>query len=242
MAVRPILFSTPMVRALLDGRKTMTRRVIKPRGLAPSLFDGKWADSYVLDPGNSDWRARDVRFAPGNVLWVRESHYITDDGDFKRAICAADSDDVAAHLAAVDRIPSYFSPKLLAEHRRLRPGIHMPRWASRLTLAVTAVKVERLQDISEDDALAEGIETDVWDMAPVARRYGTEGWFVGWPMGVSEPCVSVDDGEVCRRSFASLWNSINGPGAWEANPWVVALTFTVHRANVDTLPHPAKEA
>lgn len=112
------------------------------------------------------------------------------------------------------------------------PSTHMPRWASRLTLTVTAVKLEQLQDITEEDALAEGIETDIWDMAPVARRYGTEGWFVGWPRE-TEPNISVEADEVCRRSFAALWNSLHGPGAWERNPEVVALTFRPELRNID---------
>ncbi len=73
MPDRPILFSAPMIRALLAGTKTQTRRVIKPRGHAPSLFDGTWSDSYVLAPGNQSWRDRDVPVKPGDRLWVRET-------------------------------------------------------------------------------------------------------------------------------------------------------------------------
>jgi hypothetical protein len=225
-----------MVRALLDGRKTMTRRVLKPQPVQNEA--GLW----VFDLGRRGFaqtnnvpatmRARGwLRFAPGDLLWVRENHYLTDDGDFQRAVYAADPGDVVEHLAAVDRLPSYFSPKLVAEHRKLRPGIHMPRWASRLTLAVTAVKVERLQDITEEDVEAEGTDLHS-DHAELCKNIADAG---GWPNDLPKGSPTIG-------AFRGLWDSINGPGAWEANPWVVAVSFTVHRANVDVLPAEAELA
>ena len=95
---------------------------------------------------------------------------------------------------------------------RWRPSIHMPRWASRLTLTVTDVRVQRLQEISEEDARAEG-------------AYPCEG---GWSYGGS-PLA----GTTARGAFYCLWNSLHGPDAWSANPWVCALTFTVDRRNID---------
>ena len=92
---------------------------------------------------------------------------------------------------------------------RWRPSIHMPRSASRLTLTVTEVRVQRLQDISEEDARAEGIE----------------GEFLPWPQGYW----------TYRPYFAELWNSLHGPDAWDANPWVVALSFTVQHGNIDQI-------
>src|SRR5690606_34593004 len=117
---------------------------------------------------------------------------------------------------------------------KTRVSIFMPRWASRLTLTVTDVRVERLQDCSEEDAIAEGVETDLWDMAPVARDYSRpDGHFVGWDIGILPPNTSVDADRVGRESYRTLWDSINGAGAWEANPWVVAVTFTVEQRNID---------
>lgn len=103
---------------------------------------------------------------------------------------------------------------------RIRPSIHMPRWASRLTLTVTDVRVERLQDISEADAIAEG--------CPVSTMPGTIGHPL-CPVGFNEMGTPI-------YWFRELWNSINGPDAWDANPWVVALTFDVARRNIDAVP------
>lgn len=227
MADRPILFSGPMVRALLAGTKTQTRRIIKPRRKRPSLFDGGWSDSYVLDPGNESWRQQDIAFRIGDRLWVRETwsglhefrdtppavreSYATPDGPVLRddVIYWADGDPIGG---------SYEKP---------RPGIHMPRWASRLTLTVTDVRVERLQDISAEDAIAEGVvDTCRRDGAPFAH-FTVEG----------VPGITVEHEPV--PVYAQLWEMINGEGSWDANPWVVAYTFTVHRCNIDQM---AKEA
>lgn len=138
MTDRPIIFSGPMVRALLDGRKTMTRRLAH---LPPRVFMkiGDGPVEPILAPSN--WR----KVAPGDRLWVRESIKIVgsflDYSNGERRQCAARDE--------------YF---WAVNYRREKvPAIHMPRWASRITLEVTAVKVERLAQISEEDALAEGI-------------------------------------------------------------------------------------
>lgn len=234
----PILFSAPMVRALLDGRKTQTRRIIKPRA-ALSLFDGTWSDTYVLDPGNKDWRARDVRYAVGDLLWVRESvragedesnfdrqvEYLADGATRRVADCEDNSSEEFGRWWVLN---SYRATDPDLDGGKIVSPRHMPRWASRLTLAVTDVRVQRLKEISEEDAIAEGVE----------RLH--HGWF---PYGISTFLTTVVDGRevpaqccrTARQSFRLLWNSINGPGAWEANPWVVALTFTVHHCNVDQM-------
>lgn len=93
-------------------------------------------------------------------------------------------------------------------------------------IKIERIRIQRLHDISEDEAQAEGVETDAWDMAPVARRYGHENaWFVGWSIGINEPCISVKAEEVIRRSFRSLWELIHGPAAWSTNPWVLVHEF-----------------
>lgn len=196
MAIRPILFSGPMVLALLAGTKTQTRRAIKPRRPF-SLFDGSWSDSYVIDPGNASWRNADVRVSAGDLLWVRERGWMSPRKD--------------AFVPLVDnegQTPT--SPQDGAPYKAT-PSIHMPRWASRLTLEVTEVRVQRLHEISEADAESEG-----------SRSVYGEPFHEG---------ASLTD----RRRYELLWNSINGAGSWDANPWVAAYSFTVHRHNVDAL-------
>jgi len=205
MTDRPILFSGPMVRALVDGRKAQTRRVIKARS-PYSLFDGGWADEYVLDPGNAEWRERDVKFRIGDRLYVREAWRTgaafdrVAPRDLPQAVHVAyEADDDRARLTG-----------------RLRRGMHMPRWASRLTLVVTDVRVQRLQEISEADAETEGLER-----APGGRWSGAEG----------------QAGMCPRSAYALLWNSLNAKRGfgWDANPWVVAYTFQTHRCNIDQM-------
>lgn len=209
MTDRPILFSAPMVRALLDGRKTQTRRVLKPqpdyRGPSGFMHDAEewgWADENgehvsVLEIVPNG-------FHIGGRLWVREtwrawSEY---DGMPPRAIPAA-----AAIQYPADNPLSPWDSKA-------RPSIHMPRWASRLTLIVTDVRVQRLQDISEADAIAEGI-------APTANSQ------------------TIDcDTPSPRDGFRDLWNGIHGPGAWDENPWVAAISFDVVRDNIDDIDAP----
>lgn len=214
MTIRPILFSGPMVCALLDGRKTQTRRIIKPRSkYRASLFDGSWTDEYVMEPGNADWRAQDVPFSVGDLLWVKETwggatrpcpvdgwrdgiEYRADDdgsGDPLPVYSVNWPDDFT-----VDEIPDGW-----------RPSIYMPRWASRITLSVTEVRVQRLVDIEEEDAEAEGA-------TPVLVP----------PDGGSDPH---------RVGFHQLWDSLNAKRGygWDENPWVAAISFEVIPKNVD---------
>lgn len=217
MTIRPILFSAPMVRALLEGRKTQTRRILKCEVPEPPRLDNvvhfppRHGRPYLDAYNKTNWwcwwtrddrpcEQFDVKFAPGDVLWVRESCYIEPgttaeswDRDLADVVYRADGGSLGN---GPDDWASW------------RPSIHMPRWASRLTLAVTGVKVERLQDISKADVLAEGI----------SERDG-------------DPITDVHCG--WHEPYAALWDEINGPGAWAANPWVVAVTFTVHQQNVD---------
>jgi hypothetical protein len=188
MADRPIIFSGPMVRALIKGRKTQTRRALKGKS-------GVLAARSVMRQGlhwmgleyDRAWPLR-LPYAPGDRLWVREAiDKVSEPGNvFYRADYEAEYGE--------------------APPRGWRPSIHMPRWASRLTLAVTDVRVQRLQEISEADARAEGV-----DISQQAQ----------W------------GGLTHRFPFECLWNSLHGPDAWDANPWVCALTFTVERRNID---------
>jgi hypothetical protein len=248
MSVKPIIFSGPMVRALLAGTKTQTRRLIKPRGKHPSLFDGNWSDSYVLDPGNASWRERDIPYAPGDLLYVREAHYRTDNGHEEFAVYACDEGDVAEHLESVRTTKERYklSDEWLAPHIRLRPSIHMPKWASRITLPVADVRAQRLQDISAEDAIAEGI--DQWMTVGEARASGGLAWgdipedapddAIFWIADYDQKLAEDADRAVTldpREAYRSLWNSLHGPDAWSENPWIAAYTFSVHHCNVDDL-------
>jgi hypothetical protein len=235
MTDKPILFSAPMVRALLEGRKTQTRRLLKIKGYKGFFQFG------VSDTKGYDWTFRRadhvwedyphekllglLPIQVGDRLYVREAHYLTDDGTSEYAIFAEDSADVTAHREEIEDLQIRHPQSDWSKHLRLRPSIHMPRWASRLTLTVTDVRVQRLQDISEADAVAEGIERlhgGYHDVDDVYLNYlrKSDG-FGGSGAG--------------RESFRTLWNSLHGKDAWDANPWVVAYSFDVHRGNIDQM-------
>lgn len=193
MKERPILFSAPMVLAILEGRKTVTRRIAKPRK-QPSLLDGQWSDSYVLDEGNREWLMRDNPYGqPGDRLWVRETCFINGDGEGSQVIYRADP------------LPCWEGEE---SEIRWRPSIHMPRWASRILLEITDVRVERLQDISEVQAMAEGAKC-------ADRATGREVLF---------PDQSQHIGS-WKLHFQDIWESINGPGSWDTDPWVWVVEF-----------------
>ncbi len=178
MRDHPIIFSAPMVLALLAGRKTQTRRLA-------------WREP-IYRIGASPWQ----RVQPGDRLWVREAFTTTQHG---KAVYRADAgDQTGARWTSIQ--PGDPEKEVL-----WRPSIHMPRWASRLTLNVTEVRVQRLHDMDNNNALHEG--------TPDLRTMEN-----GWDL---------------RTCFAHLWNSLHGPDAWAANPEVVALTFTVAQRNID---------
>jgi hypothetical protein len=185
MNERPILFSSPMVRALLDGSKTQTRRIMKPQPSLGQDFGGR-----VLCPYGQ----------PGDRLWVREAFSGPRHQEHHPPRDWHSTDEI--HYWA-DGCPS------CNDWTKPRPGMFMPRWASRITLEITGVRVERLVDISEDDARAEGI---------------TDGGCLN--CGESETnCGCLNPQPDARDSFIHLWESINGPGSWAANPWVWVVEF-----------------
>lgn len=207
MTDRPILFSTPMVKALLKGEKTQTRRLAKRQDIflrsgRPFVPTGLHTELPFSRPG---W---DV----GDRLWVRET--------WARYPIELNPQPEDIWFRA-----DGLSPPSDSTLHKWRPGIHMPRWASRLTLTVTHVRVQRLQDISEEDAQAEGIERRLNDTY--------HGFYRDY--GKTEQCYG-NGVTFARDSFRTLWTSINGkrPGAsWDDNPWTVALTFTVAKRNID---------
>lgn len=191
MKERPIIFSGLMVRAILDGRKTQTRRV---------LPHGKYRLDLVAPADGGPSRCPFGQ--PGDRLWVREAHAVVPRTAYARSegveqVLRPDDD----HDACVFREGWERS-----RPGRWRPSIHMPRWASRISLEIVGVRVERLKDISEDDAMAEGIQP-----------FGDGNGF------------HVEDGRhymsSARESYRSLWEQINGAGSWDANPFVWAVEF-----------------
>jgi hypothetical protein len=196
MKERPILFGGPMVRAILDGRKTVTRRLVKPR---PTLAlntrantSGAFIDRRKVNAHSiADVLVRCPHGKPGDRLWVRETFATDVPG------CPDGLSYRADH-----RDPRGDGP---ANQMRWRPSIHMPRWASRITLEIVDVRVERLCEIDQQDAEREGID-----------RFGG-----GWRDYLHDDEALITG----PASFATLWESINGPGSWDANPWIWRVEF-----------------
>lgn len=186
---RPILFNGEMVRAVLDGRKTQTRRVIKPQptgidGMDPGIVTGAWHDGFV--------GVKCPYGQIGDYLWVRESFAIGND-------CAPE----------LEIPPLYIYKATSGNSCKWTPSIHMPRQASRITLEITDIRLERVQDISAHDALAEGC---------IIRDQG--------PMGGFTFDEDAHDGFGSPQSaFQDLWENISGPESWDANHWVWVVEF-----------------
>jgi len=228
MADKGIIFSAPMVRALLDGRKTQTRRLLKPR---PDWLDEVKHTRYTSGALHLHWPVgsfgqqcgmpAQTPYAPGDRLYVREAwacHWATDNQpprDIDPYVWTVRylADDT---LRPATKDGSVATPD---QCRKGRPSIFMPRWASRLTLLVSDVRVERVASISSADAEAEGVERH--DIARGWRNYRQPKCFVGAP----------------ETSCETLWDSLHDkPGErWADNPWVVAVTFAVVRENIDRI-------
>lgn len=222
MKERPILFSAPMVRAILDGRKTQTRRIVKPQ---PDIVADGGSVVGVFTPEDQKYgrlgKALSCPYGqPGDRLWVRETwrdwsesawHYAADG----TVIPKQRDRDLAAFLA--QRAPFTW------ESYSWRPSIHMPRAASRITLEIIEIRVERLQDVSEADALAEGLKRITKDGGTTIKhgipdRDGLPGTDdTGWPWR--------DWNADPRVAFRRLWESINGADSWAANPWAWVVGF-----------------
>lgn len=222
MRERGMIFNADMVRAVLNGSKTQTRRIIQSaaknmqaRGhevISHRAPGDKWYGDYVYsmrdrsgvwqDFTNEQFLAKCPFGQPGDRLWVRET-WSTDFANYypnDRVWYAAD-DNRRLDIEVVDGVRGIYSPESdVYVPFRWRPSIHMPRWASRITLEITGVRVERLQDISQADAKAEGC----W--------YGRGG---------GEPDFAVSPAD----HFPTLWESIYGEESWQANPWVWVIEF-----------------
>lgn len=225
MKERPILFSAPMVRAILEGRKTQTRRVLKvqpvvrpdlsPSGLLAWMLS---VGSYVF--GNKpmpEFVKRCPYGHPGDRMWVREAFRTEESYDHIKP-----SDIPVASAGHTLAVPFWYAADLSGadfQHMppglrpgKYRPGMFMPRAASRILLEITAVRVERLWDISEADAMAEGIYSKVSGGIATLSTDQREHILLGLP------------GEH-RMVYRELWESINGTGSWKSNPWVWVVEF-----------------
>ena len=212
----PILFSREMVRALLDGRKTQTRRIVKPQPTAVHGRAGHYSGSYQAD-GDNRKEIVCPYGQPGDRLWVKETFrtWLDEESLFTGRLSEITDEP---RRRAVFASTEYRASSLDSESGGWRPSIFMPEWLSRITLELTRVRLERLQSISEADAIAEGIEVIDAD-AGIYRDYNE-------PLAQS----TADDPRqgMCFcpvRSYETLWNSINGPGSWDANPFVWVLEF-----------------
>ena len=217
MKQRPILFSAPMVRALLDGTKTQTRRVVKqrkdsymgvmlaPNEIAGEINSGDYSNSPYGQPGDQLW----VRETWGYRMtiwastdWLSGNHLIEYAANNEKIIYPRpdknglpkrrNKRDDEDSLTYINYLKKYFA--------QWRPSIFMPRWASRITLEITSVRVERLQDITAADALAEGIK-------------------------IHEKFINRNDHYGPIAAYRDLWGSINGAGSWDLNPWVWVIEF-----------------
>lgn len=210
---RPILFNGAMVRAILEGRKTVTRRVVKPQYIGEN-----WSVRPATDPrsaGHShDWwlptgerpysaLPRCPFGAPGDRLWVRETwycdHFEVMSGPYLKPddLDVSEAREYGALVYAADGLTPYE-----AEQPVWKPSIHMPRWASRIQLEIAAVRVERLQDITRSDIRAEGLQC---------------------PPELASDDISPNYRDWYPAAFKELWNSTGGD--WDANPWVWVVEF-----------------
>lgn len=200
---RPILFSTPMVESILQNTKTQTRRIIKPQPSFPRIQEIELLDILLYE----NMLANCPYGKSGDRLWVRETWRPAISDSHECFAYKADNKYKCGKDAPTDYQPEW------------KPSIHMPRSACRLILEVSDVRVERLQDISEEDAIAEGIESRM-----IGNRFyknylskekdymGSKLWFFDSPID----------------SFRSLWELINGANSWDANPRVWAIGFNIY--------------
>lgn len=236
MTDRPILFQPEMVRALLAGTKTQTRRLNglpvieqQPNGLW-DIHNRYRGVANVFEDHIAEEAAAFLPIQPGDRLWVKENYAIVprtayrDSEGVQQTLRPDDDHDAAVYAADWER----------SKPGRWRPSIHMFQWASRLTLHVTEARVQRLQDITSGDALAEGIKsTDYWNPKSLESRPFDEKWWDDATFWAEYP----------QLVYRELWDAINGtreaPDAWGLNPWIAAYTFEVERCNISQARNPA---
>ncbi|ECJ5891736.1 hypothetical protein FNH88_19080 [Salmonella enterica subsp. salamae] len=196
MNERGMIFNAEMVRAIIDGRKTQTRRPVKPQPELTQKSGFSW-NGVVYGAGSND-RETNRNFAhvkcpfgkPGDRIWVRETW----------SEAGASAPDLTLYRANYpEHVPAHYENIPPVNEIHWTPSIHMPRWASRITLEITDVRVERLNAISEEDAQAEGVQPACYEITPPEAAY--------------------------RVSFGGVWRGIYGEESWAANPWVWVIKF-----------------
>ncbi|HBZ3367778.1 TPA: hypothetical protein MG630_03410 [Klebsiella pneumoniae] len=233
MKERGMIFNGEMVRAILDGRKTQTRRIMKPQP-EPCPRGGHWWPSNVfktmlhveeeMQNGKGGWGGLVGDACPfgdvGDRIWVREAYRfpaslddVSPTGVGEMAVATGYRKPWAPTFYEFtgtfsDGWKGFETPPKVSDAGKLRPSIHMPRWASRILLEITDVRVERLNAISEEDARAEGI---------------IDGGCLN--CGEPEPCGCANPEPDATDAFAYLWQSIYGQDNWNANPWVWVIEF-----------------
>lgn len=217
MTIKPILFNSEMVQAILAGRKTQTRRVVKQQPDEDYYYEIKLQDGILtIDYNAGDMNSQIVSpyGKPGDILWVRETWRKIQECNSEETIIqyAADKPD-SLYLVDGDGF-QMFNKNGTEKLVSWKPSIHMPKEAARIFLKVKDVRVERLQVVSEEDAIAEGVEIKSSTLSGqnVFRNY-IEDEIIGF--------VAPEN------SFASLWQSIYGPESWNQNPYVWVYTFEV---------------
>ena len=228
MKERGMIFNGEMVRAILDGRKTQTRRMLTPRQLEMIGYAAQAGECYPLESGqqHANSQAYYREWCPfgqlGDCIWVRETWADVNHDGCPAVAYRADGEVRDLHEDDGDeddpRLEKYWFaawyPDLISgTEGNWKPSIHMPRWASRITLEITGVRVERLQDISEEDAEAEGIDMEALADAQDCYDCIADHNFTGRPTAAGH--------------FSYLWQSIYGAESWQANPWVWVVEFRV---------------
>lgn len=254
MRERPILFSAPMVRALLDGRKTQTRRAVKPKPQPSNR--GDWTVDTIGGDGVKDAQGNDVPVMPcmyhfgtgrielcpygrpGDRLWVKETWCPANSDIGPVVLYRADGhrwqppfdgpDEGIGPTFDYDKYPAgrhpwtAWAPEVESgETKDWRVSIHMPRWASRITLEITGIRVERLNDISKADAICEGLRCCSTGLPHGEHALPIYGIETGDKIEFNPDAADTDP----RVAFGGLWRHINGPDSWAANPWVWVIEF-----------------
>lgn len=227
MKERPILFNGAMVRALLDGSKTQTRRAFNTRMIDLMYIAGHAGEvSYFVEKGFMEPNDASyvLDFCPfgqiGDRLWVRETFQPTFSDGREHGENTPDwetGEGYSVKYPATDEIIEWIDgdDKITS---RCKPGMHMPRWASRIQLEITDVRVERLKSITNEDSICEGAKfTDFGK-----DRYGEQ--CDGWRCDRAPRSASDALGSA-RSAYANIWESINGAGSWNTNPWVWCISF-----------------
>ncbi len=229
MTEHGILFNATMVRALLDGTKTQTRRPCKPMNQwidqecrEVRMVDG--APHHFMKGATAPLEKLHCPYGqPGDRLWVRETwqHSNFPAGPYEPSC------DVFYRADYMDDPHGPGGERSLeGKYRTWRPSIHMPRAASRILLEITSVHVERLQELDDVDARAEGIEPNwMGDLTKGPNGFGAQGWVpeCGWRHYLNS--VDGEPAYTSMESYRTLWESINGAGSWDANPWVWVVNF-----------------